>query len=359
MATVDLVESAQLQTALAKSGLSNPELVEIRDAFQPLFAKAEEIVKASESIVVVDATCVTEIRAARSSRLELKAIRVEAEKSRKALKESALKRGQVIDEAARVIKGFIEPVEDRLLAMEETAERAEAARKEALRVERSAKVVAAGGDPSFYQLGDMPEASFAAMLDGLLAAARAAKEAAEKAEAERLARLEADRAEQARIKAERDAAIEEARKANEAREAAEAKARAEREAVEKKARDDAAAAKRKADAERAAIEAKAKAEREAAEAAARKERVAREKVEAELAAKKRAEEKAAADAEKARKTAERAPDADKLYLMATWVRTMPVPAVKSAEAVAALAEIADGRERFAKWIEARAASLTT
>lgn len=328
MSTIEIVESAQLQTALAKSGLSNPELVEIRDAFQPLFAKAEEIVRKSEAIVVADATHLSEMKAARAARLELKAIRVDAEKSRKALKESALKRGQVIDDAARVIKGFIEPVEDRLLAMEEFAERAEAARKAALKAERDAEVRDAGGDPQYYQTGEMPEADFDALISGLLDRAREAREAAAKAEAGRLAKEKADREERARLQAERDRAV------------------AEREAAEKKAREESAKAKKKADAEKAEIEARAQSEREA-----------REKVEAELAAKKRAEEKAAADAEKARKKAEKAPDVVKVRSVAALVRRIDLPVVKSPEAQAAMAEVAAAQERFAKWIEARAAVL--
>lgn len=335
MQSVD-VESPQLNKALTKSGLSNPELVEIRDAFKPLYARAEEVVRGAEKIVVTAEDQKEEMKAARAARLELKAVRVEAEKQRKALKESALRRGQVIDEVGRLIKGFVEPVEDRLLAMEEFAERAEAERKAQLSMERERKVLDAGGDPKYYQLGDMPESEFDTLLAGLHKARKDAKEAAEKAEAERLARIKAEQEERARLQAERDKAVAEAEKARQAQEAAAKKAAAERKAIEDKAR----------------------AEREAAEVAARKEREAREKVEAELAAKRRAEEQAAAEAEKARKAAERAPDAEKFRATARLIREIKVPSMASKEAAELAEKLAHSLESLADWAWDAASELT-
>jgi hypothetical protein len=208
-------------------------------------------------------------RIAREARLGLRKVRCEVENVRKALKADSLARGKAIDGFANVLKYLCEPVENRLLEVEQYAERQEAARIAALVEERSEALRMVGGDPSAYNLAEMDDKAFydLAEMVGRMAEERAAEEkriadeqaARAKAEAEEKERL---RAENARLQAEAKAKDAEA-----ARLRAEAAAR-DREAAE---------ARRKADAEAAKVRAA-----EAAAAAKEADKKHREKVEAEI-----------------------------------------------------------------------------
>lgn len=155
-----------------------------------------------------------------------------------------------------------------------------------------------------------------------------------------------------------------------AQEAASEKARKELEAANKKAQEEAnraaeeariAAEKAqkeilKATAEKATAEKKAKAERDAAEAKATQEREAREKLQAEIDAKKAAEEKAEADRKETERKAALAPAKEKLMAYAKEVRILSLKtfdALKTAD----VKEVAEQAEKFAKWIEKKAGEL--
>lgn len=353
-----------LAALAAQNNVTENVALEVIDALSPFVSQAGEIARAAEAINVTDATQVSEIRKARTLRLQIKACRVEADKARKGLKETSLKRSQFIDAAGRHVAALIEPVEERLTAMEEFAERAEAARKAALKTEREAQLKPFGVDTSFYQLGDMPEAQFIQLLestrlahDAKIAAAKKVEEdriAAEKAREEEEQRIRdenvrlqreaqeretAARAERERLESEaaeqrrtaEEAAKKEREEAAERLRVAEETARKEREAIEANARAEREAAEATARSEREAIEARAKVEREAAEAEARREREARQRLEAE------AEERARvvrelADAERAAAHAAAiAPDKDKLIAWANELQIKP-PSLDNATA---------------------------
>lgn len=207
---------------------------------------------------------------ARASRLVLKGLRCDADKVRKGLKDESLRFGRSVDAAFNKFASRVEPLEDKLLEIEKAAERAEAARVAALEAERLKELAAYG--VTLVGLGAMTEETYAQLLFNSRVGHEAKIEAARKAEAERIAAENARLAEEARMRAENERLKAEAAAAAEA-------ARVEKERVEALAAEEkrkaAAAAKlaaAKAKAERDAIEAKAKAEREAAEAAARAER---------------------------------------------------------------------------------------
>jgi len=288
----------------------------------------------------------------------LKAIRVEAEKKRKALKDDALVMGRAIDGVNNLLLAAIQPLERHLEEQEKFAERLaeqERQRRLAERTEALQPYLEAG--QVVPALDIMTDTQFAKYLEDAKLLHAAKIEAAKKAEAERIAREQAEAAERERLRVENERLRQEAAER-------EAKAKAEREAAERAQRE----AAEKARKEREAIEAKAKAEREAAErelarikaeqeAAAKKEREAREKLERELAAKK-AEEEAKAKAEAAAaKQAAAAPDKTKLRTIADSVRSIALPVVSTAEALRVLADIEAKREAFAKWIEDQIANL--
>jgi hypothetical protein len=294
------------------------------------------------------------MKMARIARLELKNIRVAAEKTRKALKEDSLRMGKAIDGVNNLLLAAIVPLERHLEEQEQFADRlqaAEAARIMAERTEAISPFITEG--QVLPPMDGMTDEQFASFLEDTKTLHAAKIESAKRAEAERIAREQAEAAERERIKvenermkaeaAEREAVMKAEREAAaKALAEAEAKAKAEREAAEKAQRE----ATEKARKEREAIEAKAKAEREA-----------REALEAEIATQKAAEEAARVKAEAEAAKAARAPDKAKVKGIAATVRALAFPAVSTPEAKRVLADIQAKAESFAKWIETQAQAL--
>ncbi len=357
----------------------------LHQSFSPMFKKARSVLAKSRAIEVKSADQKLEIKLARECRLALKAIRVEGNKVRAALKEDSLRRGKAIDGFFNILCDITETEEKRLEEQEKFVERQEAARKAALRAVREEEMHKFGVDTSFYALGEMPEEDFRALLASTQIAYEAKIEAALKAEAEMAAKAKAEAEERERIRlenerlkkevAEREAAAktererieaqmreaaEKARKEREAFEAEAAKQKAEFERIRKEAED-------KARKEREEVEAKARAEREAAEkkaaeerrkseAKAKAEREAREKAEAELKAARDAEARRVADEQAAKAKAAAAPDREKLQRLAATVRSLRTSLLS--DAGRPIAEQVNAQlEKFAAWIESKAASL--
>lgn len=351
-------------------------LSNIQAGFASAFEQAEQWREKALAIRVTSLADKEAMKEAREMRLALKNIRVDAEKKRKALKEEALIMGRAIDGVNNLLLAAIKPLETHLEEQEKFAERlAEQERQRRLteRIEAIQPYLESG--QLVPALDVMTDEQFAKYLEDAKLLYAAKIEAAKKAEAERIAREQAEAAERERLRIENErlkaeaeaaakAAREAAEKAQAERIAMEAKANAERIAAERAQREAAENARK----EREALEAKAKAEREAAErelarmkaeqeAAAKAEREAREKLERELAAKKAQEEaKAKAEAAAAKKAAA-APDKTKLRAIADSVRNIALPTVTTPEASAVLADIAAKRESFAKWIEAQISNL--
>lgn len=304
-----------------ESGLAVDQSASLVAAFRPYWEQAVELASEAGSIDVTDATQVGAMKAARALRLKIRAVRIEAEKTRKELKEESLRRGQAIDKVYGAIRLATEPVEARLEEAEKFAERVEAKRKADLAMSRAALLGPYGVDTRFVNLAEMPDSAFQAMLEQ----ARTAHEAKierERKEAEERERKEIERrAEEERIR------IENARLRAEA-EAKEAEARKEREAMEDRAA-----------AERAEAEKKLKAEREA-----------REKIERENAARAAAEARAKVEAEAAARRAAAAPDSDKLRAYADAIE-----AVQCSDMATHGAHVA--RETFVRRVAELAASI--
>lgn len=304
-------------------------LTNIREGFQDAFAQAESWREKALAIKVTSLADKEAMKQAREMRLALKTIRVDAEKKRKALKEDALVMGRAIDGVNNLLLAAIQPLERHLEEQEKFAERlAEQERQRRLSERTEALQLYIEAGQAVPALDVMTDDQFAKYLDDAKLLHTAKIEAAKKAEAERIAREQAEAAERERLRIENERLRAEAI-------AAEAKAKAEREAAEREL-------------------ARIKAEQEAA---AKAEREAREKVERELAAKKAEEEaKAKAEAAAAKKAAA-APDKTKLRTIAATVRGIQFPTVSTPEAAAVLADIAAKRESFAKWIEAQISNL--
>lgn len=384
--------TTETNTAIAivvpeKDQLPPSLLSNIETGFKSAFEQAEKWRTQALAIQVTSLDQKAEMKLARTIRLELKAVRVSADKARKALKADALLMGRAIDGVYNLLEAAIVPMERHLDEQEKYGERLEAARVQLVGEQRRAALTPfCMVVQTNEQLAALSEHDFACLESDAKLLHETKLEQARKAEEERIAAEQAAAAERERqrielerlrkeaiereaaAKAEREAAEkaqrEAAAKAKAERDALEAAAKAEREAAEKAQREAAAQAK----AERDALEAAAKAEREAAErelarikaeadAAAKKERDARAKLEAELAAKKAAEAKAAAELAASQKKAARAPDKQKALTFAATVRTLKTPEATTTEGKAVMAEIAQKVENFAKWIETQASNL--
>jgi len=389
--------STQLTVVVEQQGLALESAQNIKLAFAPFFDQAEEWRKKVELINVTDASQTREMKMARDTRLALREIRIKADKVRKQLKEDSLRRGRAVDGVFNVLEFLIKPMETDLDNKEKFVQRLEEERKAALKIHREELLLPYQIDTSFYQLGEMSEDSFSALLDNLRIAQEAKAELARKAEDEKIAKEKADLEERARIQAEverlrKEAAEKEAAlkierdKVETARKEAEEKARKELEAIQAKARAEQKAAEilrketeEKVRKEKEALEAKAKTERDAAEAArkaveekARKEREALEakvraekeaaakaiaEADAKLKAAKDAEAKRIADELAAQKKAAAAPDKQKLKVLADSIRKIALPTMSTPEGTAIVQEVKGQAEKFAIWVEKRSLTL--
>lgn len=387
-ATIEVVAEIPQDLALVvqSSGLEVESAHNVTDVFAPLFAQAHSWAEKVATIKVTDATQVREMKLARESRLALKEIRVIAEKNRTRLKEDSLRRGRAIDSVYNTLEALVKPLEAQLKEQEEFVKRQEEQRKARIKAEREEALRPFGVNTAFYQLAEMPEADWAALFNSTVAAHKAAKEAAEKAEAERTAKEQAETAERERIRQENERLRQEAEAAQKAanaererllaeQRAIEEQARKEREAIEAQAKAELAKQKAEADrlaaiaaakalAEKQAAEAQRKAEQAAADAKAKVEREAREKAEAEARRLREAQEalkqvealKLKQEAE-AKAKAARAPDREKIAALGTAILAIKMPEVSTPEGQAALAVVKEQFTRFAKWITDKSAAL--
>lgn len=415
--TTDPTPTAEIAIVVPERDALPPSLLSnIETGFKPFFEQAEKWRAQARAIQITDASQTVEMKQARLLRLEIKNIRVSAEKVRKNLKADALLMGRAIDGCYNLLEAAIVPLERHLDEQEKFAERLAEAERLRIKAEREAALAP-------YLPEGQPVPAVEAFTEGqwtqYLADAKLLHEAkieqARKAQAERIAREQAEAAERERLrienerlereakereaamklereaaelaqreaaakakaerealeaaaKAERDAAAQKLRKAEEdaARERHEARVQAEHlaaHAAEVAKRERAAAAERQriadenAAKERAAIQAKADAERKAAQAVADTANAAREKLGKEVAAKNAAEAARLKAELAAQKKAAQAPIRTKIMAFAATVRALKTPDAATPEGKAVMAEIAQKVENFAKWIEVQASTL--
>lgn len=294
-------KTSELVVVINQSGLEKETATTLLEKFAPLFEQAEEWKRKAESLVITDVSQKREMQEARVARLALKDIRVNADKTRKALKEDSLRYGKAVQGVYNVIEYLIAPIEKHLEEQEKFAEIQEQKRKEALKQERLELLYPYGVDHSFVDLANMPQDAF----DNYLASTKKTYEdkieAEQKAEQERIEAIrkeaeerEAQRKENERLKAEAEQREKELKAERE-------KAEAERKEQERVLAEERA----KAEAERKEAERKAKEEREQAEAKAQKEREEQERILAqERAERQRVEDELKAKAEAERKSKE-------------------------------------------------------
>ena len=132
-------EENQLVIMVKESGLDKTKADTLLENFQDYFKIAGEWEKKAKMLTVNSGSQITEMKMAREGRLFLREKRIAIEKTRKELKEQALREGKAIDGIANVLKSLIVPIEDYLDKQEHFIEIKEAERAEALRIEAEKK----------------------------------------------------------------------------------------------------------------------------------------------------------------------------------------------------------------------------
>lgn len=344
------IESSELEKVVKESGLAIQEGEEIKQSYQPFLIQLAEIQSQAGKINFDNPQPIDET-IARELRLKTVKIRTGAGDLKDSRKRIYLLRGNLEQAAYNLIAASCKLTEETFGNVEKAREIAEKKRKEILKAERIEKLLPYGVQVEFYDLANMPDENFTALLEGFKKAYEERIAAEKKAEEERIAKEKAEAEERERIRIENERLKKEAEEKEKELAAERAKVEAERKAAEAKAEEvrKAAEAERKrleeiARKEREAAEAKLKAEQDAARKAAEKAAEEKRKLEAELKAKEEAE-KAAKKAEQdriiaeekerrlAEKKAAAAPDKSKLIDLANMIDQISKPVLKTPEAI--------------------------
>lgn len=158
-------DAQKLELAVKESGLEGESATELVLKFQPLMAEAKKYADMVKGVTVTDISQTVEMKLARTARLALRDVRVRADKLKVKLKADSLRRGKAIDGVFHVIEYLIEPMEAKLLEMEQFEDRAKAATAQKLKTDREELLRPYSIDTSFYSLDVMPEESFARLLE--------------------------------------------------------------------------------------------------------------------------------------------------------------------------------------------------
>lgn len=288
-------------------GLTETKAQEIEQMFKPMLEKMSELEKEYNDIIklpITETTC----QLAKELRLKYVKVRTGTAAIHKDLKAFYLNGGRFVDGWKNAQLFASQGIEEKLESIEQhfiIIERERIAKLESERIE----LLKPYSDVMPQGLGLMDEQVFQNYLTGAKTTYEARIEAERKAEADRLAAIEAERIERERIRVENERLKAEA---IEREKAAEAERKRQAAILE--------AERKEAEAKQRAIEEQARKEREAAEAEQRKLR-------AELEAKAEAERKAKAEQERierekrlAEAKAAKAPIKEKLTV---WVNTLP------------------------------------
>jgi hypothetical protein len=326
--------------------------------FGPHFMAMMDETGKSKSIVVTEESQTQQMAAAKAARKVIGKVRTATEATRVETKAEALRFSQVTDKVARMIMQRCKDEEARLEEAATFGERAEAARAQERRVERTAALGPFGTNTMLFDLGSMPEADW----KDFYGREKEAWEARERAKEQ--AAWEAKKADEERRAREAELAAENRRLKEEADKVA---AQAAAEQAKRDAAHLAALAKVDSDnrARQAVIEEQNRKDREQIEkdraAAAKILRDAQAKLEAEQEeqrAKEREAEEAKEAAERAERAAANAPDADKLRALALSLRQLEYPEVGAA-AQTAIARVRGGVAKMSDYLDEQAGLLAS
>ena len=337
--------NTDLSLAIAEEQLQPETRENLLASFGPLFQQAKQWRERAERLVVTDASQTDLMKQAREARLALKALRVEANKVRKDLKEDSIRKGRAIQGVYNVIEYLVKPLEDHLQEQENFIAIQEAKRREALQAKRYIDILPYGEFvPINLDWGGMSEEEYTKLLKSGKQQLKDKQEAAARAEAERVAAELAAAEERRRIREENSRLRAEAAE----REAQWEREREERRKVEAAALADLRKAHEQEAKERAEAERLAAEDRKRQEEILVAERRQREAAERELERRRKEEEAAAAAAYAAEQLKKSAPDRERLQSFLTEVNALAIPSLQS-----------DAGKRIAQSIARRVDEFTT
>ncbi len=294
-----VLPTQKLEEVLIKSNLEESTKIAIRSQFWDFYSQVTDRTEQANGIIVTSIDDKAMINKAWDLRKELKKYRTTIENRRKELKEESLRRTQAIDWVAKILKDYIQPLEDYLESQEKFAALEMERIRNELEAKRKELCDESGIDYTFVSLKDMDEDTFNKYFETQKKLAddrkRFLEEQAIKEEQDRIQK------EQERIKMEKDLAIER-----------EARAKADQEAAQARAFAQAEQQKRLL------------AEQQAAQQAEQA-RQAEEKRQAEIKAAEQAELQKALEVKRQLELQAAAPDREKILLFAQTIKDLPRP----------------------------------
>lgn len=340
--TLEVVQLPQEVEQLAQN-VSVEKRTEVQIVLNHVFNGVSKMREQLDAVTVADENDKASMKVANTIRLNVRQVRLEAEKTfdAKRAEVQALMIGFKTEDALwlkakQTMQILTKEIEEVAKIKETTAERIAAERKELETQTRMTKVSKFNPELQRSEFENMSAEMFEMFLTGIEKAYNDKIEAEAKAEAERLAVIEAEKAERERIRVENERLKAEAEQKE--KELAEERAKAEDERKKQadilaKQQAEAARVQAEKDAENARLQAelKAKADKEAAEAKAKQEAEKQAKLEAEKAAK--------------------APRKEKLT---KWVESFQIPTFENDEVAA---NITSRFNSFKKWAESEITNI--
>lgn len=330
------IETTQLDETLKDSGLAIQEGEEIKQSYIPFIVQLAEIQEQAKKIDFENPKSIDET-VAHELRMKTVKIRTGASDLKDERKRIFLLKGNLEQAAYKVIEASCKLTEETLVNIEKAREIAEKKRKEERKMKRIEILTALQFDFTYTNLLDMPDDQFDKLVLKLENERDIRLEVERKAEEERLRKIEEEKIENERIRAENE------------------KLRLEREAKEKELQKE----REKAAKEKAEAEEKARKEKAITDAKLKTEREAKEKLEREIEAKRQQELKAKREleikAENERKAKEleakkaaKAPDKVKLT---NWIDSIELPIIELKELESKLTgeNIQNKFKAFKKW----------
>lgn len=182
----NIIEKSGLVSFLETKNISEETALSIAPSFEDFYNQANEW-KQKATNFLQDLTISQEEKAkeSRTARLALVKVRTGIDKKRKELNDEDNRRVKERNNAANALTELVSPIEDLLLEEEKKQENEQKAINEAIRNERAEKLNLYGVDSTFYDLINMPEEMFEALLENSRIAVEAKLELEKRTEEEK------------------------------------------------------------------------------------------------------------------------------------------------------------------------------
>jgi len=157
----------QLVEVLKENDCNEKDTKDLQTNFTPFMDQAKDWAVKAKAIVVTDIDQVDLMKDARTARLALKNIRVEANKKRSELKEDSLRYGKAVQGAYHIIEYMIKPIEEHLEKQEQFVFIQEKKKREELQDSRSVELLPYEEfAPSNLNLGAMSQHDYTNLFNG-------------------------------------------------------------------------------------------------------------------------------------------------------------------------------------------------